>query len=586
MPELESLQPIEIMVVGSQRLRLLDEMIPASNVNTGLCIFAYQHDRFIDIPADAVTVSDSRFGLSSDGHIYVKQGTSFDYEDAANPGGQLSITFTISMGGQTTSHTVDIAITDVDENPVANTSNIIHGTEGNDWLHGRDGADIIYGHSGDDDLFGKKGDDKIFGGDGHDWLYGGKGADLVEGGAGGDWLYGGDGNDELKGGAGNDWLFGDFGNDKLYGGDGNDFLIGDIGENTLTGGAGNDKFFIYSGGMATVLDFTSGEDILRLANAPTESVSIEAFQASTGLTWRVNNGNTDFYLRGAKVMQLKDYTAPITLADFDVKLSDINVIYGTVRDDTLNGSDANDVIFALAGKDTIHGNGGDDEIYGDDGFDIIYGGDGDDVIYGGSGYNRVYGGAGQDIIHGGDDQDELRGGDEHDEIMGGKSDDALFGEGGGDWLHGGEGSDFLYGGANNDYLVGGAGADKFAFFYKGVEHECDVIEDFNPDEGDTIFLFGDIDISDAGIRTLDDVKRIAGIDWYQETNLDGVTSTIIKTANGAVEVELQGYSGAITLDTFGITPAPPPEPSVPPKPLGNVIYGTDGDDELYWHRGA
>lgn len=295
MPELESLRPIEIMVIGSQQLRLLDEMIPSSDVNTGLCIFAYQHDRFIDIPADAVTVSDSRFGLSGDGHIYVKKGTSFDYEDAANPNGQISITFTISMGGQITTHTVDITITDVDESPVTTTPNIIYGTESNNWLHGRDGADIIYGRGGDDwllgyaaddvlhggdgddKLFGENGDDKLYGGSGDDELYGDNGNDDLDGGdgddklrgeLGDDELFGGDGDDELHGGYDNDILNGGKGSDTLYGGEGDDKLKGGIGD-TMTGGKGDDLFHlkVHVGGddTAVVTDFAQGEDQLKLA---------------------------------------------------------------------------------------------------------------------------------------------------------------------------------------------------------------------------------------------------------------------------------------------------------------------------------
>lgn len=68
-------------------------------------------------------------------------------------------------------------------------------------------------------------------------------ADTLNGTGGEDTLSGGWGNDTLNGLGGHDYLNGGLGNDKLDGGDGNDVLFGDLGNDTLRGGNGTDILF-------------------------------------------------------------------------------------------------------------------------------------------------------------------------------------------------------------------------------------------------------------------------------------------------------------------------------------------------------
>ncbi|NIJ21092.1 hypothetical protein FHS95_002784 [Sphingomonas naasensis] len=68
-------------------------------------------------------------------------------------------------------------------------------------------------------------------------------SDTLNGTAGEDKLSGSLGNDTLNGLGGHDWLNGGLGNDKLDGGDGNDVLFGDLGNDTLKGGNGRDILF-------------------------------------------------------------------------------------------------------------------------------------------------------------------------------------------------------------------------------------------------------------------------------------------------------------------------------------------------------
>ena len=154
---------------------------------------------------------------------------------------------------------------------------------------------------------------------------------------------------------------------------------------------------------------------------------------------------------------------------------------GSIRlstcNDTINASNAADVIyggkgddqlFGFGGNDTLRGGYGDDELGGFTGNNLLYGGHGDDSIGGGDGGNdTIYGGPGHDIVAAQDGDDW---------IHGGSGRDLLFGDKGNDGIDGGRGSDELWGGAGNDTLSGGGGKDTFVFFDNGG---TDIIEDFN-----------------------------------------------------------------------------------------------------------
>jgi Ca2+-binding RTX toxin-like protein len=92
---------------------------------------------------------------------------------------------------------------------------------------------------------------------------GGNGADSLTGTAGEDRLSGDNGDDRLFGVDGHDRLDGGRGNDQLFGGRGNDLLIGGHGDDTLEGGAGRDSFVLSArGGNDVVLDFDVANDKL------------------------------------------------------------------------------------------------------------------------------------------------------------------------------------------------------------------------------------------------------------------------------------------------------------------------------------
>jgi Ca2+-binding RTX toxin-like protein len=82
-----------------------------------------------------------------------------------------------------------------------------------------------------------------------------------------------------------------------------------------------------------------------------------------------------------------------------------NVIIGTGRGDTLNGTNGSDVIVGLGGKDRINGRGGNDCIVAGNGKDTVDGGPGRDLIFGNNGKDVLTGGPGIDTVNGGRGRD-------------------------------------------------------------------------------------------------------------------------------------------------------------------------------------
>lgn len=79
-------------------------------------------------------------------------------------------------------------------------------------------------------------------------------------------------------------------------------------------------------------------------------------------------------------------------------------------------------------------------------------------------------------------------------LVGEASDDTMWANGGKDrvegshgtdYLDGGNGDDTLVGGTASDSLTGGRGADRFQF---NAGDGWDVIQDYHPEDGDTIFV--------------------------------------------------------------------------------------------------
>jgi Ca2+-binding RTX toxin-like protein len=316
-----------------------------------------------------------------------------------------------------------------------------------------------------------------------------------------------EGDDRLSGtDAGHDVLLGWGGNDLLRGRDGNDHLEGGAGDDNLYGGPGADT--ILGGG---------GIDILNYGDSATG--------VSVNLTTGANHGG----------------------AEGDVILDSIEIIRGSLFDDSLTGDGNGTTLRGLAGDDSLHGLGGADRLDSGDGDDVLNGGAGADTIIGGGGIDtvsyadsvggptinlitgintngdaegdilvgieiiegsrlygaRVTGDSGVNIFHGlgslngfdGLGGDDIAiGADYADYFYGGDGNDTLDGAGYIDGLHGGAGDDVLIGGAGNDYLYGEAGADRFVYTaladvdVVAEPTEQEKISDFSSAQGDRIDL--------------------------------------------------------------------------------------------------
>jgi len=166
--------------------------------------------------------------------------------------------------------------------------NLIRAGGGDDQVFAGYGADTVLGGAGDDVILGSG----VFAGPGMGGavLARDEAADRLDGGAGADTLSGAGGDDTLTGGAGDDVLAGDWGRDSLAGGAGEDVLRGGLGADRLRGGEGADAFVfgITSAPSAygldagtgpardVVLDFTPGEDVIRIEGIAAEEVTWRA----------------------------------------------------------------------------------------------------------------------------------------------------------------------------------------------------------------------------------------------------------------------------------------------------------------------
>ncbi|MBO6824965.1 MAG: hypothetical protein JJ879_02085 [Sneathiella sp.] len=154
----------------------------------------------------------------------------------------------------------------------------ISGGEGDDVVNGGNGSDNVEGNDGDDELNGGNGSDGLSGNEGDDYVKGGNGSDLLDGGDGDDYLIGGNGSDRLKGGDGDDLLKGGNGSDLLEGGAGSDVLQGGNGSDVLKGGEGDD--YLHGGNGADMFVFTAGHDEIKGFKSGQDRITIDGFDAA------------------------------------------------------------------------------------------------------------------------------------------------------------------------------------------------------------------------------------------------------------------------------------------------------------------
>ncbi|SKB14399.1 putative haemolysin-type calcium-binding toxin, RTX-like (Expressed) [Planktothrix sp. PCC 11201] len=389
-----------------------------------------------------------------------------------------------------------------------NTGDTLLGGDDNDSIIGVGSLNFLHGDSGNDSLriqnpvapqqfstnlavvgvsqttlLGGAGDDSLYGGvgrfgAGQNYFAGGEGNDTIRGFALQDVLYGGDGNDlivttnpnvlTIQGGtsqpgfAGESTLYGGGGNDTLLAGFSTDFLYGDAGNDSLSG-----KFSILEGG--------DGNDTLYGGNW-----TLDIPGATKVPTVTLSGGADNDYLYGALGSVANLYNGG---------LGDDTIVFTTTNDSLLGESspEGNDKISFVSGLadgatglsfvlfDTL----GNNTISGSNGNDSIVTGSGADFLQGGS----VAAAATFDVGFG---DDTLIAGGGNDYLFGGSDSDVLFGE---------AGNDTLQGGTERDTLVGGEGSDIFLYQFKSDLNganasTADIITDFKSGEDKLFFSRG------------------------------------------------------------------------------------------------
>jgi Ca2+-binding RTX toxin-like protein len=354
-----------------------------------------------------------------------------------------------------------------------------------------------------------------------DWdatVIGSDAANIITTGGGADDITTGLGRDTVNAGAGDDVIDASAGDlasegfgDRIRPGLGSDTVLGSA---TLyaQGGGINLAYFDVSGvsgltitvgvnGSGTVVSGTAGlvNDSFTFADVfggsqdddvitGTDRAEYEGFQGYGGNDVIDGRGGFDevYYLNASGAVQINLQNGSVTGADGTDTLLNIESIFASHHDDTIQGSTArdqvnggdgdddinarggfdlidggagNDTINGGVGSDVLNGDGGNDTIIAGDGFDEVDGGAGDDLLKGNAGNDFIAGGAGADRIEGGIGRDMLHGGDDDDDISGAEGFDEIFGDAGDDLLRGNAGNDTIEGGAGDDRIEGGIGAD-------------------------------------------------------------------------------------------------------------------------------
>jgi Ca2+-binding RTX toxin-like protein len=215
-------------------------------------------------------------------------------------------------------------------------------------------------------------------------------------------LFGGAGNDTLTGGAGNDQLFGQAGNDTLLGQGGFDFLFGGSENDTLVGGDADDQVF-----------GESGDD--RMIWNPGDDTDLNEGGTGNDIT-EVNGGN------GAEIFTATANGARVRFDRLDPAPFAIDI--GTTENLVLNANGGDDSFSATGNlaaliQIAVDGGAGDDTLLGSNGNDLLRGGEGDDFVDGQQGNDVAFLGAGNDTFQWdpGDGSDVVEGQDGTDTML-------------------------------------------------------------------------------------------------------------------------------------------------------------------------
>ena len=382
-----------------------------------------------------------------------------------------------------------------------------------------------------DTLIGNSGQDTLRGALGADLLNGGGGNDLIQAGGGNDLVFGGGSRDTLSGGAGDDTINGQGGVDTIDGDDDDDTLIWQVGASSdnFSGTEGFDELIVQ--GTSANNKLTVSESLAGNIQISDNTYQITAASSVTRITIDAASGNdrvTIEDVRGASgvLLVVNGQNGGDTIDASGADLGDVRLlVHGGDGNDTIIGSDNDDLLRGDAGNDNIDGGAGDDTIVGGANHDSLAGGDGNDEITGGTENDTIVGGDGNDLLDGEDGHDRLTGELGDDTLLGSAGNDVLNGSAGDDLLEGSDGRDTLLGGTGDDMLDGGVDDDSL-----NGQNGDDVLagrhgnDTINGDTGDDVVNGGDgHDAINGGSG--DDI--LGGHDGNDRINAGGGNDTLV-----------------------------------------------------------
>ncbi|MFV1850919.1 MAG: hypothetical protein ACMZ66_09450 [Thalassospira sp.] len=210
-------------------------------------------------------------------------------------------------------------------------------------------------------------------------------------------------------------------------------------------------------------------------SSETMTVTISGVPNGATLSAGTNNGDGTWTLSAAQLVGLtiaaaSDYSGTFELTvsvqsqDGDDTATTTAILEVTMEevaagDETLWGTENNDVLETGAGNDTIGAGGGHDTISSGDGNDTIWGGEGNDVIYAGDGDNSITGDGGNDYIEAGSGNDTIHGGEGTNTIYGGAGSNYITGGSGNDTIYASDGDNIIYANEGNNHIQTGSGDD-------------------------------------------------------------------------------------------------------------------------------
>ncbi|MCE9521361.1 MAG: hypothetical protein K8S25_02880 [Alphaproteobacteria bacterium] len=253
----------------------------------------------------------------------------------------------------------------------------------------------------------------------------------LQGTAAGELIFGNGGNDLITAGAGNDFVQGGNGSDTFFAtlSDGND---------TYDGGNGTDTYNLSNTAAAATVNLTTG--VATSAETGTDTLtSIENVVGSNGVNNITGNGGANVlrglggndFLDGAGGTDTAAFSGNIASHGFSLVGSNLvvtdnragspdgtdtltsieAVLFGTASltlrlgtnnaaPETVNGTNADELLLGFNGNDTLNAGGGDDTLIGGAGTDTQNGGTGDDTFVAtiGDGNDTIVGGNNTDTL--------------------------------------------------------------------------------------------------------------------------------------------------------------------------------------------